>query len=83
MRPNKADISSVETAACDGGGTVKERTTCFDLFAERTPGRTRGWSVICGVYRLKKCIRVKKGEEEQTNRKRAEIGLNLGVFERF
>jgi hypothetical protein len=48
MKPNRADTSRVETAACNSGGTVRERTTRFGRFVETTLGRTRGWSVICG-----------------------------------
>ena len=55
---------------------------CFALFVEKTLGRTRGWSLICGCDHLEKWIRVKKSEE-YTNRKGAEIGLDLGVFECF
>jgi hypothetical protein len=82
MRPNRADTRCVEVSTDDGGGTARERMTCFALFVETILGRTRGWSVICGHDHLKKWIQVKKSEEH-TNRKRAEIGLDLGVFERF
>ena len=49
MRPKTADTRRVEMSTCDVGGRARERITCFALLAETTPGRTRGWSVICGM----------------------------------
>jgi hypothetical protein len=82
MRPNTADTRCVEISTRDDGGTARERRTCFGLFVEMILGRTRGWSVICGCDHLEKWTRVKK-YEEHTNRERAEIGLDHGVFEGF
>jgi hypothetical protein len=47
IRPNRAETSGAEPAMRDGGGTTRERVTCFSLFEGVTLGRTRGWSVIC------------------------------------